>query len=264
MVAGNRAVGNMVSRGTSTIDGSFEFLGVLPGTYYLAAQERSSGMVSTPLTVQVGNRDVDNVSIGIAPGISLGLRVILDGVTPNPGGIIIIARPDIDSTILGTVGSAQPSGSLTNLAPGDYQFDLIAERVPNQKPLHIQSMRLGQTDAMGAVRISSSTTDVLEVVLTRETGSVEGTVAAGATAATVVLVPNARKRMPLYKTVVPGADGRFLFEDIPPGDYKLFAWEDVETGAWQNAEFIRQFETRGRAVRISEKSKEDVQLDVIR
>jgi 5-hydroxyisourate hydrolase-like protein (transthyretin family) len=258
------ANGRLVSKGASTIDGSFEFTGVLPGTYYLVAQERS-GLVSAPISVQVGDRDIDNLSIGIAPGINLTGRLIVEGVTQDlPNSFGILPRPEIDGMTVGSLGSPSRLGaalSWTNLPPGDYQFHISQGALqPNQKPLHIKSMRLGQMDAMGTVRISSSTTDVLEVVLTTETGSVEGTAAANAT---VVLVPAARKRMALYKTVVTGADGRFAFQDVPPGDYKLFAWDDVETGAWQNAEFIREHESKGRAVRISEKSKEDVQLNVI-
>jgi 5-hydroxyisourate hydrolase-like protein (transthyretin family) len=258
------ANGRLVSKGASTVDGSFEFTGVLPGTYYLVAQERS-GLVSAPIAVQVGNRDVDNLSIGIAPGINLTGRLIVEGMTQDlPNSFGILPRPEIDGMTVGSLGSPSRLGaalSWTNLPPGDYQFHISQGALqPNQKPLHIKSMRLGQMDAMGTVRISASTTDVLEVVLTTETGSVEGSAAANAT---VVLVPNARKRTALYKTIVTGADGRFAFQDVPPGDYKLFAWDDVETGAWQNAEFIREHESKGRAVRISEKSTEDVQLNVI-
>jgi 5-hydroxyisourate hydrolase-like protein (transthyretin family) len=268
------STGRLVSKGASTIDGSFEFTGVLPGTYYLVAQERS-GLVSAPIAVQVGNRDIDNLSIGIAPGIGLSGRIRVEGVSQNPGepdplvGVQVFPRPEIDGMTIGSLGSPTRLGgtlSWTNLPPGDYQFHIIQNPAtqnppqPSWKPLYLKSMRLGQMDAMGTVRISAGTTDVLEIVLTTEAGSIEGSAAANAT---VVLVPAARKRMTLYKTVVTASDGRFAFQDVPPGDYKLFAWDDVETGAWQNAEFIREHESKGRAVRISEKSKEDVQLTVI-
>ena len=60
-----------------------------------------------------------------------------------------------------------------------------------------------------------------------------------------------------------GSDGRFRFQEIPPGDYKLFAWDDIDPGAWQNADFMRLYESRGRALRVSENSKEELQLNVI-
>jgi hypothetical protein len=50
---------------------------------------------------------------------------------------------------------------------------------------------------------------------------------------------------------------------VPPGDYKLFAWSEVEDGAWYDAEFMPNYENRGKPVHISEGSKPDVSLTVI-
>ena len=69
--------------------------------------------------------------------------------------------------------------------------------------------------------------------------------------------------MSLYQTLVTGSDGRFRFQGISPGDYKVFAWEDIETGAWANIEYMRPFESRGQAVRVSENSREAMQLRVM-
>jgi hypothetical protein len=116
--------------------------------------------------------------------------------------------------------------------------------------------------------VSANTADRLELVLTADPGVAEGVAlgSAGGPAAnaTVVLVPNvARRRSDLYKSVVTGSDGRFRFQDLAPGDYKLFAWDDVETGAWQDPDFMRTYESKGLLVHIVEKGKEDVQLNVI-
>jgi hypothetical protein len=78
--------------------------------------------------------------------------------------------------------------------------------------------------------------------------------------ATVVLVPAARMLRPdLYKSILTDAVGRFDFQGVPPGEYTLFAWNDVETDAWTNAEFLKAYETRGRAVRVGEGSRQTVQ-----
>src|SRR5205809_4120364 len=34
-------------------------------------------------------------------------------------------------------------------------------------------------------------------------------------------------RIDLFKTARTGESGEFRFESVPPGDYKLFAWEDI-------------------------------------
>ena len=43
----------------------------------------------------------------------------------------------------------------------------------------------------------------------------------------------------------------------------MFSWDDVETGAWQDPEFIRQFEDRGKAARIDEGGTANMELRLI-
>lgn len=50
---------------------------------------------------------------------------------------------------------------------------------------------------------------------------------------------------------------------IAPGAYKLFAWEDVETGAYKDPEFLRAFEALGERTTIQESSHESVELKLI-
>ena len=46
-----------------------------------------------------------------------------------------------------------------------------------------------------------------------------------------------------------GAQGAFHFTGIPPGDYKLIAWDDVSPDDLENPEFVKRF--AGKAVAIS-------------
>jgi hypothetical protein len=72
-----------------------------------------------------------------------------------------------------------------------------------------------------------------------------------AAGATVVLVPaTARRNATLYDSTISDASGRFRLQGIVPGDYLLFAWEDVEPGAWRDPDFLRPFESLGRLVRV--------------
>jgi hypothetical protein len=52
-------------------------------------------------------------------------------------------------------------------------------------------------------------------------------------------------------------------ESIPPGDYKLFAWQAMERGAHLDPEFLQQFEDLGKAVSLKESASMSVQLDAI-
>src|SRR5437870_10981502 len=80
----------------------------------------------------------------------------------------------------------------------------------------------------------------------------------------VVLVPARRNRIDLFKTARTGESGEFRFESVPPGDYKLFAWEDIEDGAWLDPDVIELHESRGTAVAVGPASDQTVTVGLIR
>jgi hypothetical protein len=54
-----------------------------------------------------------------------------------------------------------------------------------------------------------------------------------------------------YRFVTADIDGRFELRGIAPGAYHVFAWPDIEAGAYRNADFMKQYEDRGQALRIN-------------
>jgi hypothetical protein len=50
---------------------------------------------------------------------------------------------------------------------------------------------------------------------------------------------------------------------LTPGDYRLFAWEDIQTGAWEDPDFMRPYEGRGTPAHVNEGTNNDVQVTVI-
>jgi hypothetical protein len=56
--------------------------------------------------------------------------------------------------------------------------------------------------------------------------------------------------------------GRFHF-NAAPGDYKVFAWEDIEAGAWLDPDFMLKQESRGQPVSIREGSQDGIDVIVI-
>ena len=61
----------------------------------------------------------------------------------------------------------------------------------------------------------------------------------------VILLPDARSRNVTTTTDV----RRFHFDRVVPGDYKVFSWEEVEDGAWYDADFMTANESHGMPVR---------------
>jgi hypothetical protein len=57
--------------------------------------------------------------------------------------------------------------------------------------------------------------------------------------------------------------GRAHLTGIAPGDYRVFAWDDIPADAWQDSDFIRPYESRGKLIHVVEGNSDTVQLDLI-
>jgi hypothetical protein len=53
----------------------------------------------------------------------------------------------------------------------------------------------------------------------------------------ILLAPDRRSRADLFKSTTSDQNGRYEFAAIALGNYKLFAWEDVEPEAWEDSGF---------------------------
>jgi hypothetical protein len=51
---------------------------------------------------------------------------------------------------------------------------------------------------------------------------------------------------------------------VPPGSYKLFAWDNVVPGAYENEEFLQRYEARGTDVKVTTSGAVRVDLTAIR
>jgi hypothetical protein len=81
----------------------------------------------------------------------------------------------------------------------------------------------------------------------------------------VVLAPNPpyRDREEMYSVKVTDDFGRFSLLGLPPGDFKLFAWEHRQGTNYTDPDFLEAFESRGTTVHIEERQPQTVQLEVI-
>jgi hypothetical protein len=134
----------------------------------------------------------------------------------------------------------------------------------------VRSIRLGQQDLTAdPVRIPLQTEGTLDIVMGMDGGSLDGRVLNDrqepAVNVKVALIPDAplRRRLDLFKSTTTDRSGVFRIANVPPGDYRVFAWEDAEDGAWMNPEFLRPDESRGRPVRVSARGRETVDVPVI-
>jgi hypothetical protein len=77
---------------------------------------------------------------------------------------------------------------------------------------------------------------------------------------TLVPVPPQPGIRRLYPTVKADDQGAFRFPSVTPGTYKVYGWEDIESSAHWDVDFIRPFESRGEAVQVDEGGSATVSL----
>jgi hypothetical protein len=65
------------------------------------------------------------------------------------------------------------------------------------------------------------------------------------------------------KTVSTDAHGNFRIEDVAPGEYKVFAWDDAEPGAAASVEFRQPYERYAIPIAIAADSSRTVTLKAI-
>lgn len=257
--------------------GFFEINGVAPGSYDLVAMlnDRANRM-SARVPLEVGNSDIENVTLLLSPGFTLAGRLAIEGhpsseIDPELAKIRVMLRPDAGLQQMAGAPPAspvQPNGSfaLQQVGAGDYRITVTG--MPRNA--YVKMARIGGVDVLNdGLRIERPPTGELQILVSPKTAALDGTVTdekqQPAVNVTVVLVPDAshRSRWDLYRTISTDALGKFHVEGVPPGDYKAFAWEDVETGAWQDPDFIRAYEDRGKAIRLGEGAQSSIELKVI-
>jgi hypothetical protein len=132
----------------------------------------------------------------------------------------------------------------------------------------VKSIRLGNTDVLnGSIQLQGKPSARLEVVIGKNAGAIDGQVVTNRQGSladvSVVVVPDVRRRTELYRTTVTDVSGRFHFDRVPPGDYKIFAWEEAQDGAWYDPEFLRAHENRGMPMRVLEGRTETARIEPI-
>jgi protocatechuate 3,4-dioxygenase beta subunit len=271
---GIRNPGNFRSRINN--QGSFEIRGVAPGSYEVIAilNDRNNRMTAR-LPLEIGNSDVRNVSLIVTPGFTLTGRLVIEGQQAGAGApdlarLRVMLRPDSAGQIAGAppASTVQADGAFTLQQVGRDDYRVSVSGMP--RTAYVKTARYGSTDVMSeGLRLDRQPTGPLDILIGTSTGVADGVVQnekqEPAVNVTVVLVPDAahRNRLDLYRTTSTDSMGHFHIEGVPPGDYQVFSWEDVETGAWQDPDFIRRYEDRGRPLRINENGTSNIELRLI-
>jgi Carboxypeptidase regulatory-like domain len=270
--------------GKSFSDGgqaNFDFPSIPPGSYVLVAQQ--SGSVREPKTmwgrtsIEVKDSNLDHVEVVVGPGVDVGgrIRVEEDGAADSTKqvhyesiqGILELQEPsslaaltpDIDTTTVNADGNF----IFHEVPEGSYRIRFV----PVPDSFYLKSLGADALET-GIIVGRSHSPDAVELVLSAGAGRVEGSVESDDQSfpgASVVLVPDGKDRgQPSdYQRAVTDQLGRFAMRNVVPGDYTIFAWEQIDRGAYFDPEFLARYEDRGKAVHVEEGGQVSVKLDLI-
>jgi uncharacterized surface anchored protein len=65
------------------------------------------------------------------------------------------------------------------------------------------------------------------------------------------------------RTAATDVNGQFKFANLPPGDYRIAAWEQIEPGLATIPEFRIKFESKAAVVKLDENAHEKIEAPLI-
>lgn len=253
--------------------GEFEIHGLTPGLYIAGAQVAKGGRAYAGwTTVEVSGANVEGVVITVGAGLTLAGRIRAE----DPARLDLKnARVKLwrtsslaDSLAVGWEErvAADRTFRIDGLDPARY--GLLIAGLPDG--FYLKSVRAGGTDVTySGVDLASGSPGAIEILVGGKPGQVSGTVRNAdkqpVPGAIVALVPADAQRPTIpefYPEAAAGENGGFTFRNVPPGEYKVYAWEIIEPSAWMDPEFLRPFKDSAAPVTVGENAPASVQVSI--
>jgi hypothetical protein len=256
--------------------GEFEVRGLTPGSYTAMAEIGKAGIghVSPTMSVDVGATNMEGIVLTIGNYFSAPGRIrVVDDAPLDMKSVRVHERPggpsgEADSQDPGDRVGEDGTFKLTDLIPDRY--GVVVSGLP--PGFYTKSIRAGETDiTYSGFEVKDGPPARIDVLVSPKAATVSGMAqnpdtnktAAGAI---VVLVPSEKERAQIaefYQHATTNQFGRFEFKSVVPGDYKVYAWEDVESTAWMDPEFMKPLEGMGESVTVGESDRASVQVNLI-
>jgi hypothetical protein len=265
--------------GMVKLDGTFEIGSVQPGSYYVAALPMQGAQAPVgKVPVDVSHQNVENVVLSLAAGATLTGNLRIDGdvqqLEQTQGKKITFGSVRVQLVPMEGVPFASPGAQakddgsfvLENVSPDKYR--IMAYALP--QGTWLKSIRAGDREVLDdGIDMTAGVPGPVQIMLGVGVGQVSGMVQDAkqqpAAGSMVTLVPDPMKeeRGDLYRMTTADQNGQFTLQGLAPGEYKLFAWEDVDPGAYMDPEFLKPNESRARRITIQPNSPQQVSLTQI-
>jgi Carboxypeptidase regulatory-like domain len=250
-------------------DGSFDVENVVPGTYVVMAIGAANDEPRfAHKSVEVAGSDVDGVDLVFEPTVSISGHLKWDDKSSGANISLQVALEQEGEIFAGRPSAqVQPDGSfeLKNVAPDDYWVNVTGP-APDA---YLKSAQYGATEALNTFHVSPGGGSSLELVAGARGAHIKGVAMNSdpvpVSGVWITLLPDGenRKRKRLYQSTRTGAGGKFELRGVAPGDYTLFAWDNVEEEEWSDPDFLKPFKTKGVSITVREGETKSVDVTVI-
>jgi hypothetical protein len=240
-----------------------------------SASTRAPGVPATPspealyakAELTVAGSDLSGVTIDLRRAPHVSGRLVFDGIAAPPTDLSAVR------ITLGTSRSQQFVGTMPGTTSGIMSFDsrqtglsasvtpqgtfdvagvvpdtyTLTASVPGQTSWRLRSAATGGRDALDTdLLVTDAAPGELVLTFTDRHNELSGTLQTpgGSPAAdyfVAVFTTDRTLWRPQARRLVftrPATDGRFLFKDLPPGEYYLAALTDLDPADWQTPEFL--------------------------
>ena len=290
--------GPMLQRRTAPGDGEFMFTGVTPGKYTVLAVSATGAAPGVPsstaksrfarTSVQVVGNDIDGLSLALRPTLRVSGRIDFQGGTaPTGQALTSLAVTLVSSVVTGSDNSAVNLGLMpvpaVSLRPSasvreDGTFEVVGvldsgyrltttRNPPGWTP---KTAMLGGKDILDhpieitgdvsgiALTMSNQLPQLSGRLVKTDNTPAPGYFVIAFTTDRGLWQPNARR----LRSVRPGTDGSFRFDDLPAGEYYLAALTEADSDEWQTASFLAEVVAAAIKVSIAdgEKKVQDLRI----
>jgi hypothetical protein len=264
---------SFVGRTPAIVDpatGRFEITAVAPGSYILVASQFAGGQVFSaraPIEIRAG-APPEQVTLSLTPSAELAGNVSMeDGSAPPPGLVLHLFPLEGIFPGLRPEGKIATDGSirLTGVSPGSWALSM--QHLP--EGFWMKAVTLGDAQMpYGMLNLQSGSTGPLSIVLSRSGAAVSGVVEANNQphAATVVLAPLAadlRRSPQAYRSISVSESGIFALKGVPPGKYRLFAFEGAVRGDLLDPEVLSNVKDMAQTISLAAGDTATLRLTLI-
>ncbi len=257
-------------------NGTFDFKGVLPGSYVLETEASGLNVIGTGTVgrqaITLADADLEDVALEVGPGAEIAGKILLDG-QPSPQAK---KYPSVHLTRVegyrGVDGVVTEDGTfqIQHITPAVYRV-AIANLPPGT---YVKSIRFGSQDITNKLLDLTASPDggSLDILLSSHAADVSGIVRASDGS------PLAELNLTLWQPGLPGDgetalvrygytdfSGRFEIANLSPGEYRIAAWEGSERnldglGPFRDLpEFRARFDAQATTLKLNENDHAQIQ-----